>query len=694
MFLRSLSQQCTRHKLQAELILVEWNPPEDRPPLKEALFWPEANGWLEARIITVPQEIHNEYKYGDGYPLYQMIAKNVGIRRARGEYILSTNVDILFSEDLIAWMASGQMRRGYQYRVDRYDVDMPVPDPETIESIQLLKSCKNNLLRINERNGTTNLRTGKKKGIFTAKAKIERDRLHTNGCGDFAMAHRDHWYDTCAYPELDLFSFHIDSLWCYVAHFSGVREQYLEPPLATYHLEHTEGYTPESLKKMYTSLEKKKVPRLTVFQTNSLAFRMSLTRRPVRFNTNHWGLPERRLNEEICVPAHWTDGVETVSSAIEQRESASKHGRINSAFFSEKKKPVPGYQTQSSPEQPTVSAVVIARNDNHGDNMLERIQTFLDGWREMAEIEQLKSEIVFVEWNPPPDKKSLSEVLRWRTNSWSELRFITVPPEMHNILPNADRIPLYQMIGKNVGIRRSKGEFILATNIDLLFNQPMFRFLANAKLDKNAFFRTARLDCGKTIIPANLNVLEKIEFCENNLVRLNLNNKTMELEGKKMMPASEIWKEPLDNWIPSVIKRGENRNLFSNACGDFTMLHRDAWDKLRGYPEIPIWSIFLDGLLLHAAIGAGLHQVELSDPLRMYHIEHGGAWAVDHSKDKSDVKLDYKTQYKPWCRSLLAGTATHVNPCDWGWAHVNLPEQIIADTTVRNHGTETKAEAL
>jgi len=39
-----------------------------------------------------------------------MIAKNVGIRRTRGEFVLATNIDVLFDEGLIAYIASDDAR--------------------------------------------------------------------------------------------------------------------------------------------------------------------------------------------------------------------------------------------------------------------------------------------------------------------------------------------------------------------------------------------------------------------------------------------------------------------------------------------------------------------------------------------------------------------------------------------------------
>src|ERR1700722_20937716 len=98
-FVNGFLSQCRRHKVPAELIIVEWNPPPDRPPLAEALQWRDSEGWCQVRIIAVPLEIHQRWRTWKALPLYQMTAKNVGIRRARGEFVLATNIDILFSDE-------------------------------------------------------------------------------------------------------------------------------------------------------------------------------------------------------------------------------------------------------------------------------------------------------------------------------------------------------------------------------------------------------------------------------------------------------------------------------------------------------------------------------------------------------------------------------------------------------------------
>ncbi len=48
-----------------------------------------------------------------------------------------------------------------------------------------------------------------------------------------------------------------------------------------------------------------------------------------------------------------------------------------------------------------LSLVVTSRNDNHGGDLLKRMQIFVTGWLEQARRHHVNSELISVEWNPP-----------------------------------------------------------------------------------------------------------------------------------------------------------------------------------------------------------------------------------------------------------------------------------------------------
>ena len=311
-FVDSLLAQCREHRLDAELILVEWNPVPDRPRLAHALSW-SSDAAGHVRIVEVPAALHRRFKYADRLPLYQMIAKNVGIRRARGRFVLATNIDILFSDDLMRFLAGGRLREGRLYRVERYDVPSDVPNGNDVRS--RLAYCRARVMRHHYREGSVNLQTGQHSRFYPAptwrsrlhehlqdwglRPVTNRARLHTNGCGDFTLMARQDWDRVRGYPELDMFSFHLDSLLCYAAHHAGVREKVLLDPMRIYHIEHGtgSGWTPEGEGKLNQRLDKAGIPQLDPQQLDDWAVEMRRERKTMVFNGEDWGLAACTLPE-------------------------------------------------------------------------------------------------------------------------------------------------------------------------------------------------------------------------------------------------------------------------------------------------------------------------------------------------------------------------------------------------------------
>ena len=91
--------------------------------------------------------------------------------------------------------------------------------------------------------------------------------------------------------------------------------------------------------------------------------------------------------------------------------------------------------------EPQLSVVVVSRNDDHGGNLLERMQLFVTGWLEQAKRHGLSSELVIVEWNPLPDRPGLGQVLEWpKGDGPCSVRIIEVPPELHSLTARLDRL--------------------------------------------------------------------------------------------------------------------------------------------------------------------------------------------------------------------------------------------------------------
>jgi hypothetical protein len=171
-------------------------------------------------------------------------------------------------------------------------------------------------------------------------------------------------------------------------------------------------------------------------------------------------------------------------------------------------------------EAPYVSIVVTARNDDHGGNLLRRMQAFVNGVLIQSERHRVRTELILVEWNPVADRPSLADALDWKLGSeYCDIRIIPVPAELHQRLIHWQALPLFQMIAKNVGIRRAAGEFVLATNIDILFSNELFRFFAEKRLESGKMYRVDRWDVMEDV-PVERPFDEQLEWCNSHLIRV------------------------------------------------------------------------------------------------------------------------------------------------------------------------------
>jgi hypothetical protein len=320
-FIDCLSEQVNISQVPVELILVEWNPPKDRPSLERALSLPGPSQYFIVRIITVPYEVHKKFQNSDKLAIFQMIGKNVGIRRARGQFILATNIDILFSNELIEYISSRQLEPGKFYRVNRVDCESNIPAKVPVG--KKLEYCRTHIIRTN---GKYYLLTGsnltalfkdilRSPGLigyymknFINKTKIPR--LHYNACGDFTLMAKEHWHTLRGYPELEMFSLHIDSLFLICASYSGLNEEVLRSPKEIYHIEHSigSGITPGIGQKiLFQKLDRDHIQYLSWRDVVNLAqlFRSQIHsgEKVIHYNQESWGLEDIQLNENVPLPA-------------------------------------------------------------------------------------------------------------------------------------------------------------------------------------------------------------------------------------------------------------------------------------------------------------------------------------------------------------------------------------------------------
>ncbi len=317
-----------------------------------------------------------------------------------------------------------------------------------------------------------------------------------------------------------------------------------------------------------------------------------------------------------------------------------------------------------------LSVVAASRNDNHGDKLDERTNLFIKSLAENCQKYKIPAELILVEWNQIPNVKTLSERLDLISNNYLSSKIISVNQEHHLKLPNSNYLQFFQMIAKNVGIRRASGKFVLATNIDVIINQKIYEFISQNKLKEKTIYRCDRhcvdYDYSGNISDNHLN--KYTNFIDRKYY--SLDNKT-----KVRYYVYSSFYSILKNFINGIFKRKnksliqkisfENfkniskkislyfkyfrvlpifffqKKLYTNACGDFTLLDKNSWLKMKGYCELPIYSWHLDSLFMWEARFKKYNFHDLDNKHFIYHVNHNFSGVVSH-KEQMFINLEKK----------------------------------------------------
>jgi hypothetical protein len=247
------------------------------------------------------------------------------------------------------------------------------------------------------------------------------------------------------------------------------------------------------------------------------------------------------------------------------------------------------------------------------------------------------------------------------------------------------------MIAKNVGIKKALGKFILATNIDVIINQKIYKFISEKKLKKKTIYRCNR-HCIDYDYSGNLddsyldqftNFIDKkyysldVQKQKKHYVYSSLNKYIQLLfENFKKLFHDLIIIIKFKKKITSLVKKFSIKNfisickkiiiylknfkiilinafgkkLFTNACGDFTLLDKNSWIDLKGYSELPIFSWHLDSLLLWEAKFKKYQFYNFNDQYYIYHINHNSGGRISIQKEMFENlnrnKIPYLTNEK------------------------------------------------
>lgn len=223
-----------------------------------------------------------------------------------------------------------------------------------------------------------------------------------------------------------------------------------------------------------------------------------------------------------------------------------------------------------SKSRPEIAGVLVGRNDDYIPEFKRLLYSTIQ-WN----LRHLLSEVIFVEWNPPDGRGLLSVDL---ARDFKSLRAYVVPPELHRKLSHDLPFNLLEYHAKNVGIRRARSPWIVATNADAMFAPDTVYNIVRNGLSKDFVWVTRRADIN--------------------------------------------WKEPAGRRV-RLLDCLNLRRLLSDiyfGTGEFLLAEKALWHKARGYDESLIrcrLNCDARGSAQMVALGAGIKRAGL-----VFHVAH------------------------------------------------------------------------
>lgn len=275
---------------------------------------------------------------------------------------------------------------------------------------------------------------------------------------------------------------------------------------------------------------------------------------------------------------------------------------------------------------PYVSFALYGRNDQYTPNYLKRVNRATLCLARQLERAAIPSEIIFTEWNPPPNQPLIVDSLEVpATMRHVTIRSFIVPEEHHRRVAGAHgRIPGGE--ASNVSIRRCRGRFITPKASDSFLTPDVIAMIARQDLDVKKMYRVDRHDV--VVDDEHMWQLEDDAL----------------LAGLMLLPSrchAFIVQKPY--W--------RIRELHTNACGDFLLMANSHWNQVRGHPrDTTTLALDLDSLVMHAAASLGISECRWPGSCRVYKPRHDGM-----------SSLRVEQVWRAWQWHLDRFVATHVS---------------------------------
>jgi hypothetical protein len=680
-FVNTFDAQCRRTGLDAEVIVVEWNPPADRPRVSSMLRLP-ADPCCAYRFIDVPPELHNHLRYADVLPLFQMIAKNVGVRRARGQFVLATNIDIIFSTELIEHIAERRLQRGRLYRTDRHDIQSNIPIDAPLD-VQMAY-CQSHQLRVHTRWGTYPVdpqghRVSLPEDVVDGRTVRLGAGWHVregSGTGglfrwasdraELLLCPEAGQIDGPAVLDLDVEANPYDpASWTEVTAVEGdhtlVRARFAGSTRLRVELDAAHGERRIVLRVVDTCPEARR--HLPVFERrDAMHYRLraarlraaSLGPASIRYPMDRW----MNANRESQLRMYATsEGIE-VNSDPAKCSYCARYGPLcapSRGTFE--------FELTCDVLEGDVAVGILSGGDEawipasvtiaHAPIAPRRFQIAVD-----LQVNEVFSVMVT---NNHPHVHGASRFV---------IRDLRGPAAVLAAAPAGPRIPAHP------GLQR--GNWASSTLLASAWrtrtrSHRLWRLWMSFAADSAA--RLIARAVGKGVVYRIARAAPEFGALESAL-------RESDRQLRELAPLGDL------AGFHTLMRDFRPDNLHVNGCGDFQLMAREHWEELRGYPELETFSMNIDGLLSYIADAAGIREQTL--PMPIYHLEHevGSGWSPEGEAllrrriaERGITWLDASTVYIWAAYMRWLGRPMIFNDSSWGLADRRLPQTVHAPAT-------------
>jgi hypothetical protein len=290
-----------------------------------------------------------------------------------------------------------------------------------------------------------------------------------------------------------------------------------------------------------------------------------------------------------------------------------------------------------------ISAIIISRNDNYGGYLNERATYAINS------AINTYDEVIYVDWNSPTH--SLLWDIKDNLQLKGNLKHFVIPPDAAKVLTNYNEHAQLccEVLARNIGIRRTIGDYIISTNIDIIHpkREDIESIINNS--DNNTIFTLSRREVTWDIIKEFHG--GEIKFQEWNKLRdyIYINSE-----------------ERVQN---EATVSGDNYSII-NCCGDFQLAPKHIWNEIKGFEEELIYPLYADTNVQKKSVKHGFNLKAIFNP-PMFHINHGskgwggGGFAEGINKKANDIHqaVTFQEQTK--------------NPSTWGFSNIEIEYETL-----------------